>query len=174
MPIARIRFGRARKHGFDAADNAAHSYLAMLLKNGQIHEYFLSSAGGRFQACAEVPRRDSLDRRYWPSSAAGKLKKIIEADRKKLIEVFGRKPEITILDTAPAKRPPSWRRARSFYLSTDMLDRRSPVHSPELEEPVPLYLLGLKPLEREWIYFWADSYRAHDKIWMDSAALEMS
>src|SRR5262245_16370322 len=116
MPLARIQFGRVRKRDFDAADDAAHSYLAWLLKNGQVHAYFLSSVGGRFQTGAESARRDSLEWRYCPSSAAGDLKKIIEGDRKKLIDVFGRKPLISVLDAASRKKPPGWRRAKSFYL----------------------------------------------------------
>jgi len=163
MPLARIRFGRARKRDFDAADHAAHGYLASLLHNGQIHEYFLSSTGGRFQACAEIPRRDSLDWRHCPSRAAD--------DLKKLIEVFGRKPEITLLDRAPAKPSSSWRRAKSFYLHPMTFDHASPVYSPEIEEPVPLYLLPLKPGERGWIHSWAEDYRAYERLWFGSGPL---
>jgi hypothetical protein len=63
MPLARIRFGRIRKRDLDEAEDAVYGYLYTLRHNGQVHEFFLSSTGGRFQACAEVPRHDSLERR---------------------------------------------------------------------------------------------------------------
>ncbi len=65
------------------------------------------------------------------------------------------------------------RRRLSLYLHPYTFDHSSPVRSPELEEPIPLYLLPLKPEERECIYFWAKAYRAHDRIWLDSGTLEM-
>ena len=76
------------------------------------------------------------------------------------------------LDAAPAKRTFDWRRARSLYLYPYTFDRRSPVYTPELEEPVPLYLLPLKPEERR-IISWSELYRAHDQIWLDSGPLEI-
>src|SRR5262245_41536497 len=102
MPLARLYFGRPRGRDLDAGDSAAHGYLAALRKNGQVHEYFLSDAGGSFQACAEVPRYDALDRRHASS--------FVREELKKAAEVFGREPGVSFLDRAPPKPTPGWRR----------------------------------------------------------------
>src|SRR2546425_4458429 len=68
---------------------------------------------------------------------------------------------------------PSWKRARSLYLLTRLpFGREPPIHSPDLEDPIPLYLLPLSPSERQGIGFWAASYRLHHERWLLSGDLE--
>jgi predicted nucleic acid-binding Zn ribbon protein len=165
MPLAHLDFGRPRKRDLHGGDHAAHGYLAALSRNGQVHESFVDDGGGRFQACAEIPRRDALERRHRSSEVRGELKRVVA--------VFGREPRVTIFAPPSRRRFPSWKDARSLYLFTHMFDIASPVWSPELDEPIPLYLLPLGPSSLQGIGFWAAAYRAHDTIWIQSGTLEM-
>src|SRR4030095_10540586 len=90
-----------------------------------------------------------------------------------LRQAYGRSPRVVPLERDVTSRPASWRRARTLYLSTTFLHEESPLRSPELAAPLPLYLLPLAPSLREQIMFWSENYRHHDALWIGSGKLEI-
>ncbi len=164
MYIAHLWFGRPRGRDLDAGDSAAHGYLAALLKNGQVCEYMLSSAGTRFQAFVELPRPNALEVRYFSHWVQDGLKTVVQT--------FGRKPRSQSFDRGERRQFPSWKRVGSLYLETNFLDRGPPVHSPEFSDPIPLYLLPISQEQREGIRFWMKTFQSLDELWIGSSVLE--
>ena len=109
MFLVQITFGSdggERSHRESLRD-AAESYLAPLLWNGQIHgDYLLAWSNAQLIGYTRVARPDSFARRYHSQWGVSALKKLIEA--------FGRDPQWRIIDDDVPKRFPAWRRSSSF------------------------------------------------------------
>ena len=140
--------------------------LYTLLKNGQIYgEYFFSWFKGSLVAYTHLARPDSLAERYHSEWAM--------SDYNSIIKAFGRPPQCEIIDDDVPKRFPSWKRSKSFYLFTHAFDDTSPICCGDTGRPIPLYLLPINQLTRQDLYFWSRSYSNHDKLWLESEALEI-
>lgn len=169
MFLARIIFGSAvgKPQQRNALADVAESYLASLLKNGQIYgEYLFAWSAGNLIAYTHVARPDSLDERHhseWARSA-----------RDSVVEAFGRAPKCNVLDDDVPRRFRSWKRSASLYLFTHAFDDASPVCCGDTGTPIPLYLLPIDQQTREHVYFWARAYNHHDNIWLESRALEIA
>jgi len=167
MFLARITFGNDNSSDdHDALKNSAESYLAALLKNGQIYgEYLFAWSGGTLTAFTHLARPDSLAERYHSDWAMSDLNNVIEA--------FGQPPNCEIIDDDVPDGFPTWQASSSFYLFTHAFDDASAICCGDTGRPIPMYLLPITQQTRESIYFWARSYNYHDNIWLGSGALEI-
>jgi predicted nucleic acid-binding Zn ribbon protein len=168
MCLARITFGPdiGSSRERDALSDVGESYLAALLKNGQIYgEYLLAWSNGTLVAYTHVARPDSLAERYHSEWAMSDLNAVAKA--------FGRVPRCEIIDDDVRKRFRSWKHSTSFYLFTHAFDDASPIRCGDTGRPIPLYLLPITQQARQDLYFWARSYNYHEHIWLGSAALEI-
>ena len=168
MILAKITFGTdgGKLHERNTLKDRAEWYLAALLKNGQIYgDYLVAWSNGNLVAYANIARPDALDERHHSEWSKAQLDLVLEA--------FGRPVNCEVIDDAKPKRFRSWKQSTSLYLFTHGFDEASPVCCGDTGFPIPLYLLPVTPKTREDLYFWAGSYKAHDKIWLDSGALEI-
>ena len=166
MLIARMTFGTARSMpGIDLVD-AAESYLAALLRNGQIDEYLLSLTPRSIEAFIELPRPNAVSVKFLSTSGRRELRHVRTA--------FGRTPSSVLVRRPVRRRWPSWRSADALYLFTHAFDRHSPVRAFNSTEPIPLYTLPISDRLREEIRSRALEYRDLHRIWFGSGALEMA
>ena len=168
MILARIIFGtdggkRQERH---TLKDKAEGYLVALLKNGQLYgEYLVAWSNDNLVAYAHIARPGALNMCHHSEWAKANLDLVVEA--------FGRPVECEVIDDAVPKRFRSWEQSSSFYLFTHAFDDVSPVCCGDTGLPIPLYLLPVTQKKREELYFWSGSYKAHDKIWLDSGTLEI-
>lgn len=168
MFLAQITFGfdAGKPRQRDALKDAAESYLAALLKNGQIYgDYLFAWSNRQLVAYTHVARPDSLAERHhseWSKS-----------DLITVVKLFGQSPECQIIDDDVPKRFPSWKRSTSFYLFTHAFDATSPLCCGDTGSSIPVYLIPITQQSREQLYFWSRAYNYHDNIWLGSAALEI-
>ena len=168
MFLAQITFGsgagKSRERG--TLKDTAESYLASLLKSGQIYgDYLFAWSNGNLVAYTHVARPDSVAKRHHSAWAMSEFNSVVEA--------FGHPPKWNVIDDDVPKRFPNWNRSSSFYLFTHAFDDTSPVCCGDSGLPIPLYLLPLDQEVREHLYFWARAYNYHDNIWLGSGALEI-
>ena len=168
MYLSQITFGSdgGKPRQREALKDAAESYLAALLKNGQIYgDYLFAWSNGNLVAYTHAARPDSLaERRHseWGTS-----------DLNSVVKLFGQPPACQIIDDDVPKRFASWKRSTSFYLFTNAFAAASPLSCGDTGSRIPLYLLPLAQQTREDLYFWDRAYDYHDNIWLGSAALEI-
>lgn len=168
MYLTQLTFGPAACLSLDrdALKDAAESYLASLLKNGQLYgEYLLAWCEDNLVAYTHLPRPDSVAERHHSAW----VKKEFDV----VVKNFGGPPKCKLIDDDVPKRFPNWKQSASFYLFTHAFDDTSPVCCGDSGKPIPLYLLPLGQELREHIYFWGCAYKQHDHIWLNSAALEI-
>jgi hypothetical protein len=165
MTIAKIIFGVARSTPNVNYADLAESYLASLLRNGQISEYLLSSSRP-ITAVVELPRPDAIDARHLSKWGRKALRRVRHA--------FGQTPSNSMIGHPSRRRWPSWKSADSLYLFTHAFDRQSPVCAFNSTDPLPLYTLPISDRLREEVHSWALAYRDLDRVWLASGALEMA
>jgi predicted nucleic acid-binding Zn ribbon protein len=168
MFLARLTFGShsGKPSERDALREAAESYLAALLKNGQIYgDYLAAWCDATLSAYTHLARPDALDGRHHSEWAKSALDVVADS--------FGQLPRCDIIDDDVPKRFRSWNRSTSFYLFTHAFDDVSPVCCGDTGAVIPLYLLPITQQSREDIYFWSRSYKYHDNLWLGSGALEI-
>ncbi len=164
--LAKINFGTPLKDPIDA-EEGIDSYLAALLRNGQIHDsYLIRNLAEPLEAYVSIPRPNSLHTKF----SSSWVKKTIKC----LEKIFGERPTFELLEPSPQKRYPPWQSAKSFYLYTDMFQELSPVRSPELINPIPLYLLPISYETRDYLSRWVESYQDHDSLWIGCGKLEIA
>ena len=168
MILVRLRFGRSdgNKGQRDKLNEAAGSYLDALRKNGQIYgDYLFAWSEGALIAYSTVARPDAIAERHHSEWSMCALNSVVE--------LFGKRPELNVIDDDVPKRFASWKRSTYLYLFTHLFDVSSPICCGDTGSPVPLYLLPTTQELREDLYFWARRYADHDSIWLDSRALEI-
>ena len=167
MLLAQITFGGdTEKDERDAQKDIAESYLAALLKNGQIYgTHLVAWSGGTLNVYAQIPRPDSLDERHHSDWGLRDLEAVANS--------FGQRPKYFVIDDDVPERFPTWQSSSSLYLFTHALDDSSPVCCGDTGRPIPLYLIPIPQEKRESLYFWSRSYNYHDNIWFGSGTLEI-
>jgi len=168
MFLARITFCTHidPPHDRDKLKDTAESYLAALLKNGQIYgEYFVAWSSGTLTAFTHIARPDALVQRHHCDWSMRELNKVVET--------FGQPPACVIIDDDVPEQFLSPELSSSLYLFTHAFDDASPICCGDTGRAIPLYLVPVTQQIRESIYFWARSYNYHDNIWLGSGALEM-
>lgn len=168
MLLARITFTvTAIEVDRDAAKDVAESYLAALLKNGQIcGDYFVAWANGKLTAYTHVAGTDALEDQFHSDWSTRDLDTVIDS--------FGGRPDVEIIDDALPESVPTWQSSSFLYLFTHAFDDGSPILCGDSGQPIPLYSVPITQNRREAVYFWSRSYNYHDNIWIGSGALEMS
>lgn len=166
MILHKVTFGSFPNEKKAEAIDLADEYLVALLHNGQISgEFSFGTSRGVLAAYIHL------------SGIAGhSLKNHSKYGREyyyKIAEFFGKPPTWQNLDDDVPKRDTTWKNAPFLYLFTDMFESESPLRRGDNGQPIPLYLLPGKHEDREGIYFWQNSYRNHDSIWIGSGELEI-
>ncbi len=168
MFLAKITFGRGNRAASDKLEDLAHSYLAALLRVGQLcgRDYFLAWHKGVLSAHVLLAGRDACQLRYHSKWGQEDLKKVTAA--------FGQKPVWTFLDEQ-AKAPIStWKGVPFLYLFTHAFDNDSPVCRSDGRRPVPVYRLPVPVETKDGLYAWRSSYRELDNIWLGCGKLEIA
>ena len=167
MLLARVTFTPLFEHEEAELVAAAEAYLGALAKNGQIcGDHLTGWHDGDFCAYAYLSHRNAVTDRF--------LSKWGRRDRETVRRQFGCDPVWEILDDDAAVRVSSWKSASSLYLFTHAFDLAGPVVHGDRGTAIPLHLLPVTDRQRERLCTWADSYTSHDRIWFESAALEVS
>jgi predicted nucleic acid-binding Zn ribbon protein len=163
MKLVLLDFGRPGKGRREAVAAAVWDYLAGLHRNGYAADFFYEERAARLVACALMPDPAALPRFH---SRFGRRE--LAAVKK----ACGRAPRRAFVGPGTS-RPPSWRSATFLYLQTSFLDYGSAVHASGEQEPIPAYLLPVSDPLREDLFFWTAAYQAHDRLWINSGALEI-
>lgn len=162
MYLAQIEFGSS-KEPRAVVEDVIETYLAALLKNGQIYDdYYLARSKGRYIGFTHLARPNAHEPCF--HSSYGK------EDLKSVASMFGRNPTWRLLDDDVPRRFADWRRSSSFYLFANL---GSPVCSGDTGHRVPLYLLPVDFWTRENLYFWSRHNFDLDNVWLASGALEI-
>ena len=144
--------------------NLVEEYLGTLIKNGQLYgEYVLTCQRNTLIAFV-----------YFADSEALLEQSHSELGKKQLgliVKHFEIQPKSTILEEVASAS--DWQSAESFYLFTHLFDSTSPVCHGKTGKPIPTYKLPVSDSIQEGLYFWAESYRHHDAIWLESGVLEI-
>ena len=167
MVVTKIVFGKRRRQAATQLEYLVEIYLSSLLKAGQIYgQYFIAWKDGLLNAYAQIPGPSALELRY--HSELGRE----HHDQIKL--AFGSEPVWEMLNDNASKRERGWRGAPFFYLFSHAFLFGPAIHRGDNGRPIPPYLFPVTAEIREDLYFWQNSYRDHDRIWLDSRELEMS
>lgn len=167
MYLARFEFGSARRRERRRElRELAERYLVALYQGGQTYgRARLAWSRGKLLAFVYLPRPQAPQSRFLPPWG--------EPDLAKVVEAFGREPSWSVLDDDVPQRFPSWKASSSLYLFTCSGDELSPVCCGDTGRAVPLYLLPVPAHVRCQLVFWAEAYRRHEQIWLDSRDLEI-
>jgi hypothetical protein len=166
MILARITFGRRGRRSADELEDIATTYLALLLRNGQVcDEYFYAWSRGVLNAYVHLAGPTALAVRHHSRRGLQEQRAVVRA--------FGGKPGCTILDDAAPRRSARWQDAPILFLFTHAFDLAPSVLRGESGVPVPSYLLPITDENREELFCWQSSYREHDAVWLGSGALEI-
>lgn len=167
MILARISFGRRGRRSADELEDIATTYLALLLRNGQIcDEYFYAWSRGVLNAYVHLAGPTALAVRHHSKRGLREQRAVVRA--------FGGKPGFTILDDAAPRKSARWQDAPFLYLFTHAFDSAPPVLRGDSGVPVPSYLLPVTDQDREYLFSWQQAYASHDDIWIGSGALEIA
>lgn len=167
MILANIHFGTLRKHDREDLEDAAESYLAALLKGGQVAgHWFLTWTKGRLNAHVGLVSSAALDPQHHTGWGTRELAKITL--------LFGKAPVWKLLDDDADEGQPSWNGAPFLFLSTHFLDIGSPVARGDGGQPVPVYAFPILEDEKDGIYRWQCTYRDLDSLWIGGGALELA
>jgi predicted nucleic acid-binding Zn ribbon protein len=163
--LTRIRFGTPPRGASADFGNLAEEHLAALARNDQIAQsWMLRDHRPPLEAYVSIPRAGALAARNHSPWARETLRRLRKAGLPA--------PSLTALEEPP-RRPPSWRDAKTLYLATDALDDRPPLRAGDTGEAIPLYTTPLGYDQRGYVVDWAAQVRDHDRIWIDSGALEI-
>ena len=166
MILHRVIFGSAPKGKRQEAEDAVDSYISVLLHNGQAcGEYFHVMQGGKLCAYVHLAGIHALSPKYHSSYQADRLSKVMA--------IFNCKPRWTPIDDEVPRQDTTWTKAPFLYLFTNLFDWESPLHRGDSGMPIPLYRLPGTHEDRESAYFWQQSYRDYDAIWMRCGRLEI-
>ena len=150
----------------DSRKNIVESYLASLLKDGQIcGDYLVAWSGGKLNAFTHIARPDAFEEQHHSDWSLRELNAVVDS--------FGQRPEWTVIDDDVPKEFPNWQSTSSLHLFTHAFDDSSPICCGDTGRPIPLYLLPINQQDREALYFWSRSYKYHDKICFDCSTLEI-
>ncbi|MEZ6129310.1 MAG: DUF2310 family Zn-ribbon-containing protein [Planctomycetaceae bacterium] len=166
MLLAKISFIPHMDHEEAELVAVAEAWLGTLLKNGQIcGNHVTGWTDGIYIAYVRMSHRKAGEHRYLSEWGRHTLAAVIGQ--------FGAEPVWEILDDEVAARRPSWKSARSLYLFTHFLHIDSPVFHGNRGTSLPLQLLPTSERLREEIFDWSESCRFHDRIFLESGALEL-
>ena len=167
MLLARLSFIPHVEHEEAELVAAAEAYLGTLQKNGQICGANVTGwSEGIYRAYVQLSHRNAAELRY-----------LSKWGRKNLASVkrqFGAEPVCEILDDEAPARSPTWKSAPTLYLFTHFLHVASPVFHGGRGKPLPLQLLPVSERLREELFDWSQSCRYHDRIFLESGALELA
>jgi predicted nucleic acid-binding Zn ribbon protein len=144
----------------------AEAHLGTLLKNGQIcGRHVAGWSQGAYHAFVYLSHRNASDNRYLSQWGQQTLASIVRH--------FGAEPFWEILDDEVSQRTATWKSAKSFYLFAHFMNVASPVFHGGRATPLPLHLLPVSERLREELYDWGESSRCHDRVFLESGALEL-
>jgi predicted nucleic acid-binding Zn ribbon protein len=166
MPAFEI-VARPRPRKRQKLEDALQWLARALAKSGQVEGGSLVyEHGGSLHLVCRAPYARSLDPARHSGDARAAFAEIGELAR--------RAPAVRRLDRERApKDPPSLRKGAVLVLRTDMLDVGAPVRRGSDGARIPAYALGLEVPDVEALHVWADVYRATDRLWHGSGALEL-
>jgi predicted nucleic acid-binding Zn ribbon protein len=158
MIIAEIKFKNVKKGDSDKENlrDLAEIYLGSLCKYGNIYgDSVLAWAKDELYGLVKLASIDAFSNKYHTKYSLDELERVKKG--------FGSKPSWKIVENS--EKVIDWKTSSFFYLFTHAFDNTSPLCSGETGKPIPLYLLPISDLDRA--YFWAYSYRYHDRIWLN-------
>ena len=146
--------------------NAVEAYVGSLRKYGHIHRGY-----------SDGWRAGSLDYYVNPTAenalVTSSYSEPVQRDLERLYELFKIAPEFTEPGKSDSVATTDWQSSKSLYLFTHAFANGNAVKCGDTGKPVPAYALPIPTGLREAIYFWESEYRAFDRIWIASGALEM-
>ena len=167
MILAQVKFGRQSAATKEELADVAESYLASLLKTGQIcGEYLLAWTDGILNAHLMLAGPDAFQEKNHSQYGKKELVKVRES--------FGNLPQWVVLDDDCPKRPLSWKDAPFLYLFTHALDKSAPVNHGKSGAPVPVYTIPIPFEAKNDLFFWQQSYRELDNIQLGGGILEIT
>jgi hypothetical protein len=167
MLLARVTFCPEFEHEEAELVASAEAWLGTLLKNGQICGNWVTGwSEGVYTAYVRLSHRRAAEGRYLSEWGRQNLATVVRQ--------FGAEPAWEILDDEADARHPSWKSAKSLYLFTHFLHVGSPVFHGNRGTSLPLQLLPVHERLREEIFDWSQSCRYHDRIFLESGALELA
>ncbi len=158
----------ARGDDLDDFENLLESWLASLLRNGNIINGWQNlELGDRVQVRAVAVAPDALEKRNWDTSA--------ERDWAKLEPLFLTPPHFARVGGLP--KEPTWCECAApsgRVLFTTFLDEGSPVGCLDCGQDVPLYRLPHLRVGGDHNDFrgWQADFQALDQLWMGSSVGE--
>lgn len=167
MILATVTFGTLPRRGQkrEQLEDVAENYLCALFRSGQLcGENFLTWIRGQLTAHVILTTPAASARRYHSPRGRRELRQVTKT--------FGHAPKWRLLDDI-RPRPSSWRGAPFLYLFTHAFDWASPVCRGDGQPPIPLCTLPVADEIKEQVYTWQQSYVLHDRMWIESGALEI-
>ena len=147
-------------------EEAAEYYLGALERYGQIgSQSVMAWSQGKLKAWVWLARPDSLDPEFWFE--------YVHRTASDLKELFGQFPECQLIDDEIPSSFRSWEESDSLTLYNGCMLAGGPLYCGATGDPVPLYLLPLKPESLEILYYWGLLYRSLDELWIRSDILEI-
>ncbi|MDM8548789.1 DUF2310 family Zn-ribbon-containing protein [Desulfobacterales bacterium HSG2] len=168
MVAAKLIFNLSKKGSDKDCEvrDLIEGYLAGLSKYGNIWgEFVLSSKKKGFQAYTYLSHPNAMAKKYQT--------KHTKKDLENIYEKIGENPKCEILGDKIDRTVPKWKTESFLYIFTHAFDFTSPVCLGSSGKALPIYFLPLSAGDRERAYFWASSYRDHDRIWLSSDELEI-
>lgn len=159
MLLAAVSFIPHMDHEEGELVLVAEDYLTALVKNGQIHENFVSGwVDGVYTAYVHVSHRDAHKR-----DAASQWVRQTE----KLVQLqYGVAPEWEIVDDETSLPVPQLSSAGFVYLLSHAMHDGSPVWHGQRGTSLPMPLLPITDRLKEELYHWSLLCRSYDQIWM--------
>ncbi len=164
--LSTVSFGSSRKGEKEPLEDIADLYLSCLSKQGQIcGEYFLTWIKGRLVAHVNLAGPDAFALKHHSHYGKRYLRSVIKS--------FGKEPVWKVLEDVVSTITPTWKQAPFLYLFTHAFDWKPPISRSDGKSIIPTYLLPISSEQKESLFFWQDSYRLHDDLWIKSGALEI-
>lgn len=168
MCLVKICLKPAKKLNREKLDWLAEDYIIFLQRNGQIISEEVNTAwqGGVYTIYAELPRPDSLERKYNSEWVQERLHT--------LEEYLGGPVAWSIQDDQIPRRFPSLGSSTFLYLHSGIwIDSLVPVHRGNDGKDIPLYLLPIDQNVRQEICGWSSHSLWYEYLWFHSGALEI-
>lgn len=166
MILHKVIFGAVPPRKREEAVDALESYLSVMFHNGQaVGEYFHVMQDGKLCAYVHLAGVNALSVKYQSSYHSDRMAK--------LVAVFGQAPHWTVIDDDAPKRDTTWSKSPFLYLFTHFNTWKSPLCRGDSGKPIPLYRVPGSHEDREAIYYWQNTYRDYDSIWIGCGHLEI-
>lgn len=167
MLLASVSFVPHIDHEEAELLTVAETHLGTLVKNGQVcGNYVASWSEGVYVAFVHLSHRKAAEDRYL--SQWGRM------SHAEVLRQFGCEPVWEILDENAKARTATWKSAKSHFVFTHSLNPASPVCHGDRGTSLPLPMLPISDELREEFFDWSESCRNHDRVFIESGALEFA